>query len=521
MRKFLVSSSAQRHTSSFALEAAEVAIDEAAKIEDPKEQKEAVANATADADAVASDKLVEAAPLPEVVTESLQECIRMEAISDALEDLAVIADGIAEPDANDLALVRSVADMAVAGTDVQSEEIISEEVVPLEVEVAGEFVPATEPGPTGATLPQDIAPEEIVLAQEAFKARKIATEAFVGKRIATETIRETARNIWEAIKKFLKEIWAKIEKFFYNIFGTIPMLRRKVEGLKKRIETVSEEGKRPGKEKLTINTSVSSLSVNNKPCDTEAKLGTAVSDLTDQAKRIFGSYVDVISAQGGKIAKVISDFDPKAPAKSVDEMVKVLNNNGIEAMDNVFKNSGGNRYPDYMCKTSDHLLGNVVLLSKIKKGAESKSASITALDAARTARIELATSSENGSEGPKDFQITAFSTSGMNSLLDKSVKLLDVLEEFKRGSKYGKINTAKKEIETASSKAESALGKLKDDESKPIPEYRALLNFNKAYAAWASSPTMSFYRHAIASINAVNSIIAKSLSGYKASDSKD
>ena len=433
------------------------------------------------------------------VPADLVEADRLEATSDSLEDLAVIADGIDEASPEEIALVRTVSDMAVAGTDVQSEEVIPETVVPLQLEVTGEAGQSTAGSGSVAA---------------------IANEAYIGRKIATETIREVARNIWESIKKFLKEIWAKIEKFFYNILGEIPRLRRSIEGLKKRVEAVSESGKVAGKDKITINVGVAALSIDYKPVTTASATEKAIDDLAAMSKWVFGDYVNSLSSVGEKIATVITGFDAKAAGKSVDAMIQAAGNFIVDVKISGATKGSDKRYPDYSCKTSPPLIGNVSLMSRYKERVGAEKETLAALDQCRTARLELNATSDTAKEGPKEFQIMPFTTSEMESILNKSEKLIDVLEDFKRGAKLTKITKTRKDIETASNKAETSVNTLKASdaagEREVVPYYRAILNFNKAYASWSASPIMTAHRHVITSINAVNSLIAKSLSAYKA-----
>jgi len=464
-------------------------------------------DAVAAADDAGVANLAEADELAVEVPEAIMECFRMEQISDSLEDLAVVADGIDEASPEEVALIRTVADMAVAGTDVESEEIIPETVVPLQIEVSGE-------------------------------AGNVVTESrYIGHRIATEGIRETARNIWEAIKKFLKDIWAKIEKFFYKIFGTIPMLRRKVEAIKKRADELQSDGKRPGKEKITISSSVGALSKNYQPVTTASALSAGIEEISTQAKWVYKTYATKLVKLGEDMAGAIADFEPSAPGPAVTKMTKVLED--AKLSDGGPSTSVDGRITGYTTKLGNDMLGSVVLEYRAKKNIEDTTTTVLAsaggivhvggVSTKANFEIRLTDVKTNPGTLKDSFEIKAFDASDIEDMCGKMLKLLDVLEEFKRSSNFNKITSTKEKLKKAADKAESAMNKIKDRsvdkddhegkaEQASVPAYRAMINTNTSFAKWASSPTMSFFKYAITEINAICMVSSKSLATYTKGD---
>ena len=480
MRKFMNVAQSSRH-GSYAME--EEAIAEMAADVPEEDKVEALDDA-----AVADTE--EAAALPAEVDVAIMECFRMEQISDSLEDLAVIADGIEEASPEEVALIRTVSDMAVAGTDVESEEIVPETVVPLQLEVSG-------------------------------AAGNVVTEGrFIGRRISTEGIRETAKNIWEAIKKFLKDIWEKIEKFFYKIFGTIPMLRRKVESLKKRADELSSSGKTPGKEKITISSGVAALSKDYVPQTTSAALSSAIDDLAAMAKGLYGTYADRLVSLGDSMAEIISDFEPANKQPSIDKMVTLLEANKLAA-NPLISTGAGSRFPGYDGKVSSQLLGNIVIAYKRKDIGDTdrttnKENGVNKVVGAANFEVKVENAREKTGTVKDSFTMTPLHASDIEDMCSKMLKLLDQLEDFKRGSALKKIITAKEKMKKAADKAEQSMGKMKDDEDDKaaVPAYRALINTNTSFAKWASSPMMQYFRHCLTEINAIVAVSSRSLSTY-------
>jgi hypothetical protein len=131
--------------------------------------------------------------------------------SDALEDLAMVADGIDEASENEVALVEAGVQLATAGSD-------------LEVE--------------------DVAP---------------GLESYVGRRISTEGIKETARAIYDAIVRAVKKFWEKIKAFFRKTVGTLANLKRSAEALRKRADQT--QGKTVKEKQTDLGSEANALSV--------------------------------------------------------------------------------------------------------------------------------------------------------------------------------------------------------------------------------------------------------------------
>jgi len=410
--------------------------------------------------------LDEAAGASAEAESDLKEADRIVEVSDALEDLAVIADGIEEASPTEIALIENAGDMAVAGTDVS--------------------------------------PEEIVPAMESFK----------GKKIATETIRETARNIWESILRFLKQVWAKIEAFYHNMFGTIPNLRRAIVALEKRIDDTI--GKKNEETKVKINTGIAALSVNGVPAKTAGELKSGLKDLQTAAEYTYGGYMDSISSLGDVIAKSISEFDPAKAEECAANMLTKLKSHSPP------KIPGGSaadksRFPGFLTQVGTPLFGNQSIIIKAYTDTTDSSV-LGSLDRYRQTRVVLGQTSEKSATVVNDFELTVMSAAEMKGLLKDMESLLKVLAEFERGSKRKAVKATQKKIEDASAKATSEMEKAdKGDEGAraSVPYYRKMLDFNGSYAHWVKDPAVPMLSLGFTSIKAVMAAIQKSCAAYK------
>lgn len=401
--------------------------------------------------------------------QDLGEAERIIEVSDALEDLAVIADGIEEATPAEVALIENAGDMAVAGTDVE---------------------------------PADVVP---------------AMESYRGRRIATEGIRETAQTIWKAIQDFLKNIWKKIEGFFYKLFGTIPSLRKRLKELKNKVEAKS--GTSIEEKKVTLNSGLASLSTEYKVVKNEGDLKGALKQLEETVKFVFGEGAADLAKTGEDIADAIGDFDTAAPEASANKVVEAARKHlGKARAVPGRKALSGNRFPGFDAYHGFHLLGNVTVIQKYyaDKGDASP---LGKLDRLRRAGAELGASAEKHKDAPSSSDFATASNSSMEEMIKTCEDILDHLEDFQRGKRSTDIKSAKTKVENASKKATSAVEKSANDEDvakSSVAAYRAVVNFNAAYARWAQTPYMGLASNALTSVRATMTVITKCLGAYKA-----
>lgn len=424
------------------------------------------------------DLLVEATTDEAAVNADMAQVERISDMSDALEDLAVVTDGMGEdgPSDTEAALVDTMANMAVAGTDVEATEIVP--------------------------------------AMESFGGRKL--------RYSSESIRDRAKAIWESIRKFLKQIWDKITSFFYKIFGTIPALRRRLEALKKSIDDNSRrviEDK-----KITISTSVSALSVDYKQPKNGEELKKNFTTFVNEAKDIYTAVADSGLKLGEIVLKGLEDFDGDKPAESLRgfrrEFMGQFKNikPGTTGSD-----LSGKRFGDELkVMGSAPLMGNITIIAKIPKevgGKDGDAPTVRVLEMIRKVGFEVIQTSEKPKDSPASFEMETCSNGTMSSLVEEALDLLDVLEKFQRGKRASEMKSLRGKMETASDRLSKDMDKLAGSDEKAerdaVPYYRAMVNFNSAYARWMKDPAMPMVSHSLASIRGVMNVCQKSISAYK------
>jgi hypothetical protein len=398
----------------------------------------------------------------------LSEVERILEVSDALEDLAVIAGSIEKATPAEAALIENTGNMAVAGSDVDPEKVIP------------------------------------------------AMESFIGGRIAIEDIRTTARTIWENIQKFLKQVWDAIESFFTNILSTIPRMRKALDELEKRVTAVS--GVKPLTDKIKLTSSLTNLHVGGKPLKNEHDMLQAYAALRIAVKWVYGQYVETVTKRGRIIATAIGSIDPAETSLAVSKLrtellaTKPAPVPGGSGVDN-------KRFPGFATTFGSDLPGNVSIACKYYNDNKDNVTSLAALDRYRNSRCELAAVADSVEKTATEIELTPFSTAAMGTLINDMRELLDTLSSYKFGAKSKEVASVRKLINEASDKAQRVVGSLANGDEghqSSVINYRALMNFNASYARWAQTPSMPMMSHSLNVTKTLMVVIQKSLHAYSA-----
>ena len=416
----------------------------------------------------------EAKTLETEMSNDVQDAERALDTADSMEDLAIIADSVDEATPTETALMQVAGDMAVAGTDVDSEDVVP------------------------------------------------ATECFKGRRVAAEGFRETARNIWAAIKKFVKDIWAKLEKWFYNIFGAIPLLRKSIEKTRKRMEETLNDGKSiqgDGK-KFELTNGLDSLRVGQ---DVKTK-ATDINKGAEAFKTVIEGLLDggLVAKYGEKVADAIEEYegDTKTTAEtSANKVFDVVDANKPTFAFTAIK-PNHEFGSEYTVMASDGVLGGREFVYRFKKAKISNN-NITKLDklnAARSTRFSFQQLSTKV-KTKDSIQFETMKTSEIEESMDIAESILDTLENFHRRKGKKDLEKARDRIEKACNQVESQSGNVDDsvntsDQREILAYTRAVYKFSPAYASLASTTLTQSYNIGLQIVRTLLMLSSRSLSQY-------
>ena len=416
------------------------------------------------------EEAVEVAEMAEIGNEITEDNNGQERAADTvqgLENLEAVVTNIEETTPAEAALVDQAVDMATTGTQIDAD---------------------------------DIAP---------------SMESYVGKRMAIESIRDSAARIWNSIMEMLKRIWERVETFFYKAFGVLPSIRRRLESLEDAIDAA--RSKSIENKKVTVTSGVTYLSIDYKPVKKGSELLSAVKELNKTASYVFKDGVEAFAKAGEDIATAISDFDVAKKDESVKKAIEALKSMG-DKLNKLPGNSGTGGDSSHHVKYGSQLLGNQRLAAVTAKRSD-EAGELGTLDIMRRAGVKWEKSRDKAGQATGSFEFETMSTSEAASLVKELVALVDVLEDYKRGSAWKDVAKARTNLEKASTKAAVELDKVKGsseaDERAALPYYRALVRLNQSYVGWTSTPATQLMSHSVNTINAVISVIKKSLAQYK------
>lgn len=395
--------------------------------------------------------------------------------TDSLEDLAVVADSVEEATPQEVQLVQVAGDLATAGI----EEVSGDDLVP-------------------------------------------AAESFVGGKIAVESITEQVKSIWQNIKRWLKEVWARVEKFFYNIFGAIPRLRKDVKGALERLEKIEDEGKVIGKDNKTfeITSGIAGLLVGSTPVKKDTDFIKALETSKSALSSVFKTTA--IAKAGDKLAAAFDKFDPATPEAAAKSLDKVLTTTQ-DALDEMssglaLKAVGISKWSDFDVLAQEGLLGGKALVGRVRKAGQRQTI-LEAAEKSRSFRLEFTSLANKEVKLPDSVKFETMSVSKMKDVLKAVEGLLDVLEDFHRGTGRKDLLKAKDKLVSASDKLESRF-KTADDakEREILPYARAMYKLNTMYTTVVSASTIQGYQLGLANVRTALLLVAKSAAQYKAQD---
>jgi hypothetical protein len=373
---------------------------------------------------------------------NLREAERAIQTSDALDDLAHVAKSIETATPAQAALIETVGDMAVAGTDVE--------------------------------------PDAIVPSLEQYVGRSVALEA--------EGIKDRAKKIWEAIVAFVARIWERIRAFWRGL--QLGYYAKKLETLAKELESYPEnpEGK--------VNVSEAYREV----------VGSDERFLGMTMTMAFSELAQNVLHRGEVIADAINKYDPKDPEKATSELYTRLKKvtEAVKDKDTEVDLPGGYRLSVKHVNGEDHASA-LAALERLRNAGASFEKLPNYKGKSLSERSEFAL--------PNRLSATmAIGSAGM---------LIGVLNHF-YAETFKKLDEQGDKIKRAS---DSLAKDLPADANGGTEEFRALVNFYKAYATWTYQPFAPFSAYIVKLcahvMSDVSTIIKAAKKGTKTDDKKE
>lgn len=379
-------------------------------------------------------------------------------VSDALEELAVVADRVEETTPEVAQLIDTAAQMAVAGSDITPEEMVP------------------------------------------------AAESFIGRKYAVESIVERAKTIFESIMAFVRKLWDHIFAYF-RVGVVVPRLEAHIKKLEEKLKEADKL-----KEGATgFKVSTGFLAYEGKIVKDYSELSAAVKASVAAAKFVFQDNVERLSKLGGSLASEINKFSPETATTVVEDIRKVMASGPKPAVPGA---KNGQKVGQFQRHEGPGLLGGGKLVFAEFEGNADASA-LGALDHFRRSGVRY---EKEALKNKQEVEFKILTTREVEELLKDSKELLKNLKDFHTGGRIEKLKKTSDELKKASSKADAELKKMKKDDkgqTNLINEYRSVMNFNTAFANWTYQPAIPFYGNVIASVRAILLVVSQSLNHYE------
>ncbi|WP_144106601.1 hypothetical protein [Paraburkholderia sp. BCC1886] len=386
-------------------------------------------------------------------------------LSEALEDLAIVAGKLTEPTSGEKQLADMCSQMATAGSDVTPEE----------------FLPAVES-----------------LAE--------------GQTISVEGYKERAKEIWDSIQKYLAHIWNHIVAFFKGLFKQVPMYKKRLAALKKTLE-----GLKRGHATLKEKSEVTAFgSVGHKPVIEGAEYVHANDYFSKIASWVFSDYAKYVLSAGEKTVVAIKNFSAEDPSRAASELRYALAALKIPKLPGLRSARDNGKFKT---ESSEDLLHNKVLIVADYQAADGAT-TLGVLEKLRTSHVQLADARGGHELASHEHKgVKPLTLEQMLALVKEFEDQLDQVDKFQSSKSEGDIARVKKELAEASAAAAKTFSGLdKKDESGHFTTvetfYRATLNFNAAFLQWVQQPLLTFSSLALSNVRSGIARIGESLKCY-------
>lgn len=407
------------------------------------------------------------------VDTDLDQADKIIEIAQNLEDMTNKAEAKGELSDGEAAMMESAGDMAVAGTELSGEAIIPN--------------------------------------MENYRA-----DGKIQFSLALEDFRSTIRSAWASVKRLIAKVWKYIKDFFYKLVGTIPTLKRRIQGLKDRARSTAGKTRENAKFEIA---NTQALHVGKAPVKSYEALHSALKVNTKVAENFYGD--ESLKKAGTAISDSLADFNVDNPGASVDKLAEKLKSALGGGGSVLHRSLSDKRWKGYTTKASDDMLGGKLVVLSVPDASEVEGdGSLGLLNTIRRTLITVEQSHDGDTDTSGNVDFATLSPAEVGNVLDEALRALEKLEDFERGKLKKDLAERQTKIEQAGEKAEKSVEKIRSgsdnaEEREAVPYYRALIEMAAWYARCVASPSTGIARNIIRSAQITITLAEKSLNQYK------
>lgn len=393
------------------------------------------------------------------VDSGLTEAGRQLELSDALEDLAVVAANIRQASPTEIELIQTAGQMAVAGTDNE--------------------------------------PELLLPAMESFGE---------GKSVAFEDFKEKALALWKNIQEFLKKVWDKIVSF-YRVNVVAQHLVGKIDLLIKELSANQGGAAQPANSEAfekKVQSLHDTLSFNGKPVRNAQELAGAVKATQAVVQYVFNTYASFSIDRVEVVGRALNDISKQGPTKQTfDQMAAALGQKKLPPVPGAAQDHSG-QDGEFSVQVSRAFLGGGKLVARsfvLSQNNMTTAASV--VERMRKTGVTFEASDAEVTEAPsfaiprpaEMVQVLKDTQMMLKTMIDYHTRILPAVKQAGDG--------LRRMSELATQAIDNKKMPADLDTSSLVASYRSAVNFNQAFATWTHQPAIPFYNSLMRTARAV------------------
>lgn len=378
--------------------------------------------------------------------------VRLLELTDAIEDMAVIADQMDGELPTTRALIETASRMAVAGTDVE--------------------------------------PTEIVPAMECYHGR-----------VAVEGLRAQAEAIWKKVKHSMAGIWDKLDRLIANIVGVYFNVSQYATQTSKELNEALDPA--PTNETYKCRQTFFMADAHHAFTSYD-DIRNGLMDVHATLKWVLEDYAMNLLAVGDSLTKCMKDFSTDKGELVYSEietqMRKSISFPGMKK-DHEMRNRQGEAY------VGEFLPGGVSMVAMVYNAGNDISSRVAALG---QHKIELVHSTISGYVAPREVVMKTMVLTEMNTLLGMVDEIAETAERFCKGSFPKRLKAIRHEVDLATTSLYDV--NVQSEEDRAL--VKALKTLAMTFPKWVESPIASVLVYASNFCNAVISTVQQSGEQY-------
>lgn len=414
--------------------------------------------------------IVESAEQLHELDYALEEIARLSDMEQGLKSLQSVVESLESPTANELALIRTSSNLAVAGSNVDY----------------------------NAVFPGLESIEE-------------------GQTVSTEGLSEVIARIWKAIMNTIQRIWDTISSFFGKIANQTGRLRKQNENMRARMSRVS--GGEAKSKDVEIDRDADQLLIQDKIPNNTRTIIEGLWRMSQYGNVVYQQYSQQLINVGQNLTSALNGFDMAKPEESLAKVVRATDDLRFDAIKKAMGQVGSNevqdkRWADRRVMASMPMLGNRSLFFIASKADANENNVMALSERARVRRFLFKNTIDRKRKSPGKVRVKTVAPDEAIEIYQINKLIIDMVADY--ANQKDKYTRMRRQLE----KAGDALQKRADKSGPDVPDSSSVyvkeaLQYVVAYSSWSANPVTHMASQMFATVRAAISLCNKSAQVYE------